>query len=297
MLRNGLYFVAREAAEAAREPAVRRYVSGLILGSLREDVIRLPLIGFSEYPSFSHFGGRGLPGGYLPLLWPGPSFSVSRLYRRALAHAERGRLAEAFVALGRAAHVLTDVSIPSHVHRAAHDRDPFEWWIEGNLPALGRAPRAEAVRVAPRRLVRHLAAHAATFRPDHTNHPLGRALKRAGQRRSVAAAEARQQALALIPCAVSHVCALVDAACSAMRSRGQDQARLLTSAAMRDEEEVLAETLSALDLPERMLKPWFDHNRAFCDAHGGRRVYPGLLELLDRCDAALARRQHKKAAE
>lgn len=297
MLRNGLYFVAREAAQAAREPAAQRYVSCLILGSLREDVIRLPFVGFSEYPSFSHFGGRGLPGGYLPLLWPGPGLCVSRLYRRALVLAEQGRLAAAFVALGRAAHVLSDVSIPSHVYRAAHDRDPFEWWIEGNLPALSQAARTEAVQVAPRRLVRNLAAHTATFRPDHTNHPLGRALKRAGRRRSVAAAEARQQALALIPHAVSHVRALVDAACSDMRSRGHEQARLLSSAAMRDEEDVLAETLSALDLPERMLKPWFDHNRAFCDAHGGRRVYPGLLDLLDRCDAALARRQGKKAAE
>jgi hypothetical protein len=56
---------------------------------------------------------------------------------------------------------------------------------------------------------------------------------------------------------------------------------------MPDEEQVLLETLDALDLPRRMLKPWFAHNRAFCDQHGGRRVYPGLLSLLDRCDAAL----------
>jgi hypothetical protein len=59
---------------------------------------------------------------------------------------------------------------------------------------------------------------------------------------------------------------------------------------MREDDEVLEETLGALDLPERMLRRWFDHNRAFCEAHGGRRVYPGLLELLDRCDRALARR-------
>jgi hypothetical protein len=59
---------------------------------------------------------------------------------------------------------------------------------------------------------------------------------------------------------------------------------------MREEAEVLAETLGALDLPEHMLKPWLDHNRAFCEQHGGRRVYPGLLELLDACDRALAQR-------
>jgi hypothetical protein len=59
---------------------------------------------------------------------------------------------------------------------------------------------------------------------------------------------------------------------------------------MREEDEVLEETLGALDLPEHMLQRWFDHNRDFCEQHGGRRVYPGLLELLDRCQQALARR-------
>ncbi len=60
---------------------------------------------------------------------------------------------------------------------------------------------------------------------------------------------------------------------------------------MADEDDVLAETLAALDLPEHMLSPWLAHNRAFCDAHGGRRRYAGLLELLDRCDAALVRKR------
>jgi hypothetical protein len=64
---------------------------------------------------------------------------------------------------------------------------------------------------------------------------------------------------------------------------------------MREEDEVLEETLGALDLPEHMLKRWLDHNRAFCDQHGGRRAYPGLLELLDRCDLALARRVSSKS--
>ncbi len=52
-----------------------------------------------------------------------------------------------------------------------------------------------------------------------------------------------------------------------------------------DEREVLRETMDALDLPRRALRRFFAHNRAFCDAHGGRRVYGELLALLDRCDA------------
>jgi hypothetical protein len=292
MLRNGLYFVASEAAEAAESPLARAYRASLILGSLREDVIALPLLGFTEYPSFSHFGGVGLPGGYLPLLWPGPGSSVSRLYRRALHEARRGRIAAAFVALGRGAHVLSDVSIPSHARRVAHERDPFEWWIEGNLAAL-RGTKASEAAPLPRKpadLARSLAAHAARFAPDRTSTPLGRVLRRAGHYKPVQAAEARRQALELIPDAVSHVRALLDAACRAMLGHGGASSALVSSQPMRDEDDVLEETLDALDLPERMLKPWFDHNRAFCDQHGGRRVYPGLLELLDRCDAALAKR-------
>jgi hypothetical protein len=62
---------------------------------------------------------------------------------------------------------------------------------------------------------------------------------------------------------------------------------------MGDEtEEVLLETLEELELPRRMLGPWLAHNRAFCEEHGGRRTYPGLLELLDRCDAALVKLNH-----
>jgi hypothetical protein len=288
VLRNGLYYVADQAAAGAGARLSRKYRASLILGSLREDVIKWPLLGFAEYASFSHFGGVGLPGGYLPLLWPGPVSRVSRLYRRAQLLAQAGRPAAAFVTLGRSAHVLTDVSIPSHVHRAAHDRDPFEWWIEGNLPALQASKAAPTPNVArPEQLVGSLARRAHGFAPDRTNTPLGRALKRAGKRRGISAAEARSQALALVPQAVSHVRALLDMAFPA-------DTALVGYVDMSEEDEVLAETLDALDLPERMLKPWFDHNRAFCNAHGGRRVYPGLLDLLDRCDAALAKRQAGK---
>ena len=51
-----------------------------------------------------------------------------------------------------------------------------------------------------------------------------------------------------------------------------------------DEREVLRETMAALDLPKRGLAKFFAHNRAFCEAHGGRRVYGELLALLDQCD-------------
>ncbi len=63
-----------------------------------------------------------------------------------------------------------------------------------------------------------------------------------------------------------------------------------------DEAAVLLETLAALDLPPHALKKFVDHNRAFCDRHGGRRVYGALLSLLDRCDQALAEPARKDQA-
>ena len=90
MLANGLYLIADRAVAAFGAPLAARYRKALILGALREDVLYLPLLRrVTEYPSFSHFYRPGLPGGFLPLLWPGPRSSADRLYRRALAaHAE-----------------------------------------------------------------------------------------------------------------------------------------------------------------------------------------------------------------
>lgn len=56
------------------------------------------------------------------------------------------------------------------------------------------------------------------------------------------------------------------------------------------DEALLEEILGALQLPDDGLRKWFAHERAFCDAHGGRRVYGELLSIFDECESALARR-------
>ncbi len=56
-----------------------------------------------------------------------------------------------------------------------------------------------------------------------------------------------------------------------------------------DTDAVLEETLDALEMPPAGIVRWLEHDRAFCEAHGGRRVYGGLLSLLDACEAALRR--------
>jgi hypothetical protein len=209
MLRNGLYLVADAAARRSGVEAATRWRDALVLGSLREDILWVPPFGLTEYPSFRHFGGRGRRGGYLPF-WPGPRRTADVLYRRALAHARAGHPADAFVLLGRILHVVTDVCIPSHVHRAAHDRDPFEWHVEGNLARLAELEVPEiALATRPSELVARLAAEAARFRADRTNTPLGRVLRRAGVWKRVGASEARAQADALVPLAIGHGAALL----------------------------------------------------------------------------------------
>lgn len=60
------------------------------------------------------------------------------------------------------------------------------------------------------------------------------------------------------------------------------------------DDDVLLETMEALDIPRQGLRTWFAHNRAFCNEHGGARVYAELLDLMDRCDAALTRKEENE---
>ena len=146
MLRNGLYLVADEAARRSGVALAFAHRDAMVLGSLREDILWIPgLERLAEYPSFRHFGGRGRRGGYLPI-WPGPRSTIEACHRRAVAHARAGRMAAAFVTLGRALHVLTDACIPTHVHRVAHEDDPFEWSVEANLDRLRALRRCVAPR-------------------------------------------------------------------------------------------------------------------------------------------------------
>jgi hypothetical protein len=59
-------------------------------------------------------------------------------------------------------------------------------------------------------------------------------------------------------------------------------------------DDVIKETLDALEMPRSGLAKWFSHNKKFCNAHGGRRVYGELLDLLEECEAALAEEQTEK---
>ena len=150
---NGLDIVVELAARKLADPVVTRDKKPLSLGSLREDVWYIPGARFIlEHLSFSHFYHPGLPGGFLPVVWPGPRIKADMFYDRALAAQREGRTAAAFVQLGRIAHLITDMCCPVHAHRTMHMTDPFEWWVEGNkskLLALLRALSSCSTAVIP----------------------------------------------------------------------------------------------------------------------------------------------------
>jgi hypothetical protein len=219
---GGLYVVIELALQKLADPFVIRYKDPFVLGSLREDVWHIPIADtIFEHWSFSHFYKPPLPGGFIPIVWPGPRFKAEKFYRRALSEWRRGRTAAGFVQLGRVAHLLTDMCCPVHVHRLVHDTDPYEWYVEGNIEKLLRCPVpdvADAER--PSQLIYDLARHTKAFRGDPTNHHLGRLLRRKKLVRGVTAKEAAVQAEELIPLAAGYTAALLrmylrDGGCSA----------------------------------------------------------------------------------
>ncbi len=286
MLCNGLYLVADEAARHSQDARIVNYRHVLTLGSLREDVIVFPNGYFTEYASFRHFGGRGLPGGLFPLVWPGPHWEVAKRYRNAVQLGRLDHWNAAFVQLGRLGHIIADMSIPSHVHRCAHGYDPFEWWVEGNLPKLRGLPIPDVpLPKDPRESVTLLATETAKHAPDATNTPIGRVLKKTGLARQVKSREAGQQANALIPLAVGTLRALLQ---KFVQDTSMPEGKTMS------DDEVLLETMDALEIPRKGLRNWFAHNRAFCKAHGGERVYGELMELMNRCDAALSQKESQE---
>lgn len=208
---NGLYVVANLAVRKLAHPLVSEYESALVLGSLREDVWWIPGARFVlEHLSFSHFYEPPVPGGFIPLLWPGPRMKAQKFHRRAVREHRAGRTAAGFVQLGRVAHLITDMCCPVHAHRAVHDTDPYEWWVEGNkrrLLELDVPDVPDVARAAD--AVEGMARFCKPYRADWTNHHTGRVLRKWGVLRGVTSKEAGEQAKALIPMAAAWTVSLL----------------------------------------------------------------------------------------
>jgi hypothetical protein len=208
---NGLCLVIDMAARVLDAPLVDKYKKAILLGAIREDYWYLPLVRTTvEQPSLTHFYGPGLPGGFVPFLTPGTRTKASQLYRRALAEARAGKLAAAFVQLGRTSHLLTDMGCPVHVHRVVHETDPYEWYVESHRRELieSKVPTPPDARTV-KELIEGLAAFTQKFRPDRTNSLYGRILRKAGIWKAATREEVAAQAKAIIPMAASYNVALM----------------------------------------------------------------------------------------
>ena len=208
---NGLFIVLDLAIRKLDDPLVNRYRDPLVLGSLREDVWYIP--GFNsifEHWSFSHFYKPPLPGGFIPVVWPGPRYKGEKFYRRALDLHRNGKIAGGFVQLGRVAHLITDMCCPVHVHRTTHLTDPFEWYVEGNKKKLLEsdvpdAPEGKTVSD----LVVGLATYTSRFRDDRTNNWPGYFMRKFGLWEPMKSKEAGEQARELIPMAAAYTVSLL----------------------------------------------------------------------------------------
>jgi hypothetical protein len=50
-----------------------------------------------------------------------------------------------------------------------------------------------------------------------------------------------------------------------------------------EEDAVLREAMAALRMPPAVLRKWLGARRDFCLAHGGRRHYAEVLDLVEAC--------------
>lgn len=198
---NGFVLVLGRAAEEVNDPELLRYREAMILGAIREDVSYLaPFDWLFEHLSLSHFYKPPLPGGFFPLLWPGARYKTEQYFARALREHRAGRTAAAYVQLGRAAHLLVDMACPVHVQRALHQSDLFEWYVDTNLTELRALPLPPIKRCdTATEIIHQMASFTAQFPADHTQHHLGRWLKKRGWLRGIPRETIAAQARTLLP--------------------------------------------------------------------------------------------------
>ncbi len=100
-------------------------------------------------PLWALFGGGSYPNAYQ---------KGQALWSLALGAYAEGRTDQAYELLGHVAHLVGDLTIPTHVHEDAHppfDDDPFEEWMSGNgdgelfTHQVTNEERAELVKLGP----------------------------------------------------------------------------------------------------------------------------------------------------
>jgi len=286
MLYNGLVTIIDLAVQDVQNPFFDRYREALILGSFREDVCHVPGLNIVvQSPSLTHFYRKGLPGGFIPLLWPGARYRTERFMQTALEEYQAGRFASAFVQLGRAAHPLMDMSCPVHAQAVVHEADPFEWCVEGMREELMNSPVAAVPdRESAAALVEEMALFAQDFKADRTNTLWGRLFKRWGWRTPVDAALGRDQARQLIP-----KCAGCTSALFRLFLRRTNHLSAMAPDHGVPRQAALEEAVRSLEMSPGGVEMFFRRILDFCSSHNPEKHYGHLVDMMADC-AAVHRR-------
>ncbi|APV50698.1 hypothetical protein BWI17_14000 [Betaproteobacteria bacterium GR16-43] len=256
---NGFLVAIDGALSQMGNPSLARHRDALVLGCFREDVWYLRGIGaVTQNPSLDHFCRRDRRGGFIPWITRDAGACTEKLARRAVRAWRSGRVAQALVDLGRAAHPVIDMACPVHAQGVAHGDDPYEWRVEAMAQELRRLPAAEAARCEDfAQAARDLAGHAQKHRIARTRD------------------EADAQARALMPLAAAHTRALFER----FVAQAGDTAN--------PREDRTGEALGALGMPRAGLAKWFAQLEGFAHRHGGERHYAELLDFVHGMQARL----------
>lgn len=193
------------ALDAIEHAGLRAHRAEVQAGSVDEDHLRVPLVGWRlQSPGLSHTYRPGRRRGELGA--PSARARIERLVDRAEVMWPRDPRGAAGL-VGRAFHLVGDVGVPARVQGVWHPLgDPYERWVDEHLTEVAGWPPAPPIAAASiAALVDGMARHAAAHVADTTRSPWGALAHRLG-RASVIVDDvaAERQARALVPAAIAH---------------------------------------------------------------------------------------------
>jgi hypothetical protein len=224
MFANGHRLVMDRALDELGDDAeLREHYDALLLGNLREDVYKFPFTKrFMLGKGLTHYYRPGRVGG----VWffvPSAPRRTGWLFERAVRLHRAGRPRDAWFALGRAIHLLSEMAAPVHSSVVLHwYGDPFELYVEANARELRKLPLPALPAGAARartaaELVHLLAVYSRQFPCDRTRNLPGWLAWKSGLLRRPADDVVVSQVRALIPMGAAFTLAMLRLFLAAVR--------------------------------------------------------------------------------
>jgi hypothetical protein len=211
MFTNGHKLIMDMGVDAVGHPLLARHYDDLLLGNMREDVYKVPLVErFMLGKGLTHYYRPGRRGGAFPFV-PGAPARADWLFEGAVRRFSCGHARDAFFTLGRIAHLLSEMVAPVHAQVVLHWRgDGFEMVLErhhARLRALPLPPWPMHLGSAGA-LVHELAVFCQRFPCDRTRNVPGYLAYRLGLRRRPTHEEVEAQVAELVPAGGAYTAAL-----------------------------------------------------------------------------------------